>query len=108
MPELRRLHAGHAPAVLAFELANRAYFAASVSDRGDGVFAQFTDRYEAFSRTMEADGAAGSQPRHGACTTSNSLPSGSRVQSCCNGRRHLRKRNWSALGVCGAGAIVRA
>ena len=27
MPELQRLRAGHAPAVLAFELANRAYFA---------------------------------------------------------------------------------
>ncbi|GAA5701544.1 hypothetical protein Save01_02356 [Streptomyces avermitilis] len=29
MPELKRLHAGHAPAVLAFEPANRAYFADS-------------------------------------------------------------------------------
>ncbi len=45
MPELQRLHAGHAPAVLAFELANRAYFAASVSDRGDDFFDQFTDRH---------------------------------------------------------------
>jgi len=40
MPELERLRAGHAPAVLAFELANRAYFAASVSDRGDDFFAR--------------------------------------------------------------------
>ncbi|UUU33824.1 GNAT family N-acetyltransferase [Streptomyces sp. CA-210063] len=47
MPELKRLHAGHAPAVLAFELANRAYFAASISDRGDDFFDQFTDRYDA-------------------------------------------------------------
>jgi len=47
MPELKRLHAGHAPAVLAFELANRAYFAASISDRGDDYFAQFTDRNNA-------------------------------------------------------------
>ena len=47
MPELERLQAGHAPAVLAFELANRTYFAASVSDRGDDFFAQFTDRYGA-------------------------------------------------------------
>ena len=39
MPELKRLRAGHAPAVLAFELANRAYFAASISDRGDDFFA---------------------------------------------------------------------
>ena len=43
-PELQRLHAGHAPAVLAFELANRAYFAASVSDRGDEFYDQFTER----------------------------------------------------------------
>jgi [ribosomal protein S5]-alanine N-acetyltransferase len=34
MPELQRLHADHAPAVLAFELANRTYFAAFISDRG--------------------------------------------------------------------------
>jgi ribosomal-protein-alanine N-acetyltransferase len=54
MPELRRLHAGHAPAVLAFELANRAYFAASVSDRGDDFFGQFTDRYNALLAEQEA------------------------------------------------------
>ncbi|GGT84175.1 GNAT family N-acetyltransferase [Streptomyces coeruleorubidus] len=47
MPELKRLHTGHAPAVLAFELANRTYFAASISDRGDDFFDQFTDRYNA-------------------------------------------------------------
>ena|SRR2546423_8036708 len=54
MPELRRLHAGHAPAVLAFELVNRAYFAASVSDRGDDFFDQFTDRYNALLAEQEA------------------------------------------------------
>jgi ribosomal-protein-alanine N-acetyltransferase len=32
MAELRRLRADHALAVLAFELANRPYFAASISD----------------------------------------------------------------------------
>ena len=47
MPELEQLRAGHAPAVLAFELVNRAYFAASVSDRGDEFFDQFPDRYSA-------------------------------------------------------------
>src|SRR5246127_1403036 len=45
MPELQQLHADHAPAVLAFELANRAYFAASISDRGDEFFDQFADRH---------------------------------------------------------------
>ena len=54
MPELQRLHAGHAPAVLAFELANRAYFAASVSDRGDEFYDQFTDRHSALLAEQEA------------------------------------------------------
>ncbi|MDQ0775377.1 ribosomal-protein-alanine N-acetyltransferase [Streptomyces aurantiacus] len=54
MPELKRLHPGHAPAVLAFELANRAYFAASVSDRGDDFFDRFTDRYDAALAEQEA------------------------------------------------------
>ena len=49
-----RLHAGHAPAVLAFELANRAYFAASVSDRGDDFFDRFTDLYHASLAEQEA------------------------------------------------------
>ena len=54
MPELQRLDAGHAPAVLAFELANRAYFAASVSDRGDEFYDQFTDRHSALLAEQEA------------------------------------------------------
>jgi [ribosomal protein S5]-alanine N-acetyltransferase len=54
VPELQRLHAGHAPGVLAFELANRAYFAASVSDRGDEFFGQFTERHSALLAEQEA------------------------------------------------------
>lgn len=54
MPELNRLHADHAPAVLAFELANRIYFAASIPDRGDDFFDQFTDRYNASLAEQEA------------------------------------------------------
>jgi [ribosomal protein S5]-alanine N-acetyltransferase len=54
VPELQRLHAGHAPAVLAFELANRAYFAAFVSDRGDDFFDQFTERHSALLADQEA------------------------------------------------------
>ncbi|MFD4688997.1 GNAT family N-acetyltransferase [Streptomyces sp. NPDC058463] len=54
MPELKRLHACHAPAVLAFELANRTYFAASISDRGDDFFDQFSDRYNASLAEQEA------------------------------------------------------
>jgi ribosomal-protein-alanine N-acetyltransferase len=54
VPELERLQVGHAPVVLAFELANRTFFAASVSDRGDDFFDQFTDRYNASLAQQEA------------------------------------------------------
>lgn len=54
MPELEQLNAGHAPAVLAFELVNRAYFAASISDRGDDFFVHFTDRHSAMLAEQEA------------------------------------------------------
>jgi ribosomal-protein-alanine N-acetyltransferase len=54
VPELQRLHAGHAPAVLAFELANRDYFAASISDRGDEFFDQYADRHRALLAEQEA------------------------------------------------------
>jgi [ribosomal protein S5]-alanine N-acetyltransferase len=52
--ELQRLNAGHGPAVLAFEQANRAYFAASISDRGDEFFDQFTERHNALLAEQEA------------------------------------------------------
>ncbi|GAB3968252.1 GNAT family N-acetyltransferase [Actinoallomurus acanthiterrae] len=54
MPELQRLHADHGPAVLAFELANRAYFATSISDRGDEFYDRFTDLYSALLAEQEA------------------------------------------------------
>jgi [ribosomal protein S5]-alanine N-acetyltransferase len=54
VPELQRLRADHAPAVLAFEVANRAYFAASISDRGDDFFEHFADRHSALLAEQEA------------------------------------------------------
>jgi [ribosomal protein S5]-alanine N-acetyltransferase len=58
VPELQQLHADHAPAVLAFELANRAYFAAFISDRGDEFYDHFTERHSALLAEQEAgDGA---------------------------------------------------
>jgi ribosomal-protein-alanine N-acetyltransferase len=44
VPVLERLRVDHAAALLAFELANRAYFAASVPDRGDAYFREFDAR----------------------------------------------------------------
>ena len=54
MPELQRLRADHGPAVLAFERANRAYFAASISDRGDEFFDQFDQRHRALLAEQDA------------------------------------------------------
>jgi ribosomal-protein-alanine N-acetyltransferase len=54
VPELQRLRADHAPAVLDFELANRAYFAASIPDRGDAFFAGYADRHSALLAEQEA------------------------------------------------------
>ncbi|HEU5439770.1 MAG TPA: GNAT family N-acetyltransferase [Ktedonobacterales bacterium] len=44
-PDLQLLRLDHAPAVLAFERENRAYFAASIPDRGEEFFAEFDTRY---------------------------------------------------------------
>ena len=45
MPELQRLRADHAPAVLAFEVANRYYFAGFINDRGDEYFERFDEQH---------------------------------------------------------------
>ncbi|MEV7171961.1 GNAT family N-acetyltransferase [Streptomyces sp. NPDC093224] len=45
MTEIQLLRAEHAPALLAFERANRSWFAASVPDRGDAYFADFDRRH---------------------------------------------------------------
>jgi ribosomal-protein-alanine N-acetyltransferase len=58
--ELQRLRAEHAAAVLAFELENRAYFAASISDRGDAFFERFADQHDA----LLAEHAAGTAAFH--------------------------------------------
>jgi [ribosomal protein S5]-alanine N-acetyltransferase len=54
VPELQRLRADHAPAILAFELANRAYFATFISDRGDEFFDHFAEQYDALLAEQEA------------------------------------------------------
>jgi len=58
VPDLQRLRADHKPAVLAFELANRAYFAASISDRGDESYGQFAERHSALLIEQEAGSGA--------------------------------------------------
>ncbi|GAA2838339.1 GNAT family N-acetyltransferase [Kitasatospora paracochleata] len=54
MVRLERLTAEHATAVLAFERANRAYFAGFVPDRGDAWFAEFDTRYRMLLAEQDA------------------------------------------------------
>lgn len=54
MPELQSLRPDHAPALLVFEQENRAYFAATIPDRGDDYFARFDERLRALLAEQEA------------------------------------------------------
>ncbi|WP_328427150.1 GNAT family N-acetyltransferase [Streptomyces sp. NBC_00443] len=56
MLTLERLHADHAPALLAFEAENREYFARTIPDRGDPYFeaAGFAARHQALLAEQEA------------------------------------------------------
>jgi ribosomal-protein-alanine N-acetyltransferase len=58
MSELQPLRADHAPALLDFEVANRDYFATSISDRGDEFFEQFTEVLDARLAEQEAGSGA--------------------------------------------------
>jgi [ribosomal protein S5]-alanine N-acetyltransferase len=54
MFELQRLRPDHAPALLAFELENRAYFAESIPDRGDDYFTHFDEQHTRLLGMQEA------------------------------------------------------
>ena len=54
MAELQQLRTEHEPALLAFERANRQYFAAFISDRGDEFFDHFTERHRALLAEQDA------------------------------------------------------
>lgn len=54
MYELQRLRRDHEAAVLDFERVNRAYFAASISDRGDDFYENFAERYRGLLAEQEA------------------------------------------------------
>ena len=54
MLELQRLTGDHLEAVLAFELENRAYFARSVTDRGDEFYKTYAERHRALLDEQDA------------------------------------------------------
>ncbi len=51
---IERLRLDHADAVLLFERENRAYFAMSVSDRGDDYFTEFQQRFRGLLAEQDA------------------------------------------------------
>jgi ribosomal-protein-alanine N-acetyltransferase len=56
--ELQRLRCDHEAAVLAFERDNRAYFAESISDRGEDFFDRFAERHRALLAEQDAGACA--------------------------------------------------
>ena len=54
MLELQRLRSDHEAEVLAFEQVNRAYFALSITDRGDEFYEQFSERHRASLAEQDA------------------------------------------------------
>ncbi|WP_097866267.1 GNAT family N-acetyltransferase [Streptomyces sp. rh34] len=54
MTSISRLRPDHAEALLAFERENRAYFAASIPDRGDDYFAAFAERHRELLAEQDA------------------------------------------------------
>lgn len=54
VPVIECLRADHAAAVLVFERENRAWFAASVPDRGDDFFTEFHRRFDGLLAEQEA------------------------------------------------------
>ncbi len=57
VPELQRLRADHAPAVLTFERENRSYFTASIGDGGDEYFVLFSEHFGVLLNEQDRGGA---------------------------------------------------
>lgn len=87
-PDLQVLRLDHAPAVLAFERANRAYFAASIPDRGDEFFAEFDTRYA----HLLAGQAAGTDYPHVLVTARGEVVGRVNLTAVANGSAELGYR----------------
>jgi [ribosomal protein S5]-alanine N-acetyltransferase len=57
--ELQRLRPDHEAAILDFEIANRAYFARTISDRSDDFYTNFADLYRVLLAEQEAGASFG-------------------------------------------------
>jgi ribosomal-protein-alanine N-acetyltransferase len=57
--ELQRLRPDHEAAILEFEVANRAYFASFIGDRGDAFYANFPELYRMLLAEQDAGTSIG-------------------------------------------------
>jgi ribosomal-protein-alanine N-acetyltransferase len=102
---LEPLSAAHADAVLAFELANRDYFASWILDRGDEYFTNFASRHAA----LLAEQAAGVCRFHVLVDDSGAVVGRVNLVDLENGSAELGYRiaeQWTGKGL--ATAAVRA
>lgn len=58
MSDLQRIRVDHEASILEFELMNRTYFAASITDRGDEYFRDFTHEHRNLLAEQNAGGIA--------------------------------------------------
>jgi ribosomal-protein-alanine N-acetyltransferase len=102
---LELLTAEHADPVFAFELANRAYFATWIWDRGDDYFTEFAARHAA----LLAEQAAGTSRFHVLVDASGAVAGRVNLVDLENGSADLGYRiaeKWAGRGL--ATAAVRA
>ncbi len=88
---LEALALTHASALLTFELANRAFFAAHIADRGDDYFEHFGDRLTALVAEREAGPHC--------LSYSSTAPSGSSVGSTSPTSTDPETRNWAFVSL---------
>jgi ribosomal-protein-alanine N-acetyltransferase len=108
---LERLRPEHETAILEFELENRAYFAETISDRGDYFYEHFAQLY----RTLLAEQAAGTSIGHVLLDEDGGVVGRFNLYEVADGRaeagyrvaRHVSGRGVATLGLKTMCALAR-
>jgi ribosomal-protein-alanine N-acetyltransferase len=108
---LERLRPEHEAAILEFEVANRAYFAETISDRADYFYEHFAELY----RTLLAEQAAGTSFGHVLVDDDGAVVGRFNLYEVADGRaeagyrvaRHVSGRGVATLGLTSMCALAR-
>jgi ribosomal-protein-alanine N-acetyltransferase len=108
---LERLRPEHEAAILEFEVANRAYFAETISDRADYFYEHFAELY----RTLLAEQAAGTSFGHVLVDDGGAVVGRFNLYEVADGRaeagyrvaRHVSGRGVATLGLTSMCALAR-